>query len=92
MAEIESPSRVSIRANFLRSINIREDLASTETISSYILTPELQELAETIVRSITDPRGSRAWVSPGPMVRASRLSACSSSTSCARRTRFTTEP
>lgn len=66
MAEIESPSRVSIRANFLRSINIREDLASTETISSYILTPELQELAETIVRSITDPRGSRAWALTGP--------------------------
>lgn len=66
MGRSESSNRITIRTQFLRSINIREDVTSAETVASYIVTPEVQELAETVVHSVEDPRGSRAWAITGP--------------------------
>ncbi|HHW11365.1 MAG TPA: hypothetical protein GXX29_15525 [Firmicutes bacterium] len=66
MTGLEMRNCVRVRSHFFRSINIREDLSSEETIKRYIVTPELEELAETIMQSINDPDGSRAWAITGP--------------------------
>jgi len=66
MGGFETSTRVTVKAHFRRSINLRHDVASSETISSYIVTPEIEELATEITRSFREPRGARAWAITGP--------------------------
>lgn len=66
MANAGLHNRVSIRRRFLRSINLREDLSVEDSIRSYIVTPDVREHVEMIVRSLMNAQGPRAWSVTGP--------------------------